>query len=63
MREFSTKVPMADTTGLLDIVGTGGDGAHTFNISTTAMFVAAAAARAWPSMAAAACRHRPAAPT
>src|SRR5450830_1160524 len=43
MREFSTKVPMADTTNLLDIVGTGGDGAHTFNISTTAMFVAAAA--------------------
>ncbi|MEG2032311.1 MAG: anthranilate phosphoribosyltransferase [Janthinobacterium sp.] len=43
MREFSTKVPMADTTDLLDIVGTGGDGAHTFNISTTAMFVAAAA--------------------
>jgi anthranilate phosphoribosyltransferase len=34
---------MADTSGLLDIVGTGGDGAHTFNISTTAMFVAAAA--------------------
>jgi anthranilate phosphoribosyltransferase len=43
MREFSTKVPMADTTNLLDIVGTGGDGAHTFNISTTSMFVAAAA--------------------
>lgn len=43
MREFSTKVPMADTSGLLDIVGTGGDGAHTFNISTAAMFVAAAA--------------------
>ncbi len=43
MREFSTKVPMADTSNLLDIVGTGGDGAHTFNISTTAMFVAAAA--------------------
>jgi len=43
MREFSTKVPMADTTNLLDIVGTGGDGAHTFNISTAAMFVAAAA--------------------
>ncbi|MBC7860089.1 MAG: anthranilate phosphoribosyltransferase [Burkholderiaceae bacterium] len=43
MREFSTKVPLADTSGLLDIVGTGGDGAHTFNISTTAMFVAAAA--------------------
>ena len=43
MREFATKVPMADTTHLLDIVGTGGDGAHTFNISTAAMFVAAAA--------------------
>ncbi|MDP9109290.1 MAG: anthranilate phosphoribosyltransferase [Pseudomonadota bacterium] len=43
MREFSTKVPMADTRNLLDIVGTGGDGAHTFNISTAAMFVAAAA--------------------
>jgi anthranilate phosphoribosyltransferase len=33
---------MADTTNLLDIVGTGGDGAHTFNISSAAMFVAAA---------------------
>lgn len=43
MREFSTKVPVADTTHLVDIVGTGGDGSHTFNISTCAMFVAAAA--------------------
>ncbi|MFT5534009.1 MAG: anthranilate phosphoribosyltransferase [Burkholderiaceae bacterium] len=43
MREFATKVPMADTTNLLDIVGTGGDGANTFNISTATMFVAAAA--------------------
>ncbi len=43
MREFSTKVPMADTRNLLDIVGTGGDGAHTFNISTASMFVAASA--------------------
>ena len=43
MREFSTKVPIADTRGLLDIVGTGGDGAQTFNISTASMFVAAAA--------------------
>ena len=43
MREFSTKVEVADTSHLVDIVGTGGDGAHTFNISTCAMFVAAAA--------------------
>lgn len=43
MREFSTKVDVADTSHLVDIVGTGGDGAHTFNISTCAMFVAAAA--------------------
>jgi anthranilate phosphoribosyltransferase len=43
MREFSTKVHVANTTHLVDIVGTGGDGAHTFNISTCAMFVAAAA--------------------
>ncbi|MGF6276039.1 anthranilate phosphoribosyltransferase [Massilia sp. UYP11] len=43
MREFSTKVPMADTSHLLDIVGTGGDGANTFNISSASMFVAAAA--------------------
>ncbi|MCX7814042.1 MAG: anthranilate phosphoribosyltransferase [Tepidimonas ignava] len=43
MREFATRVPVDDTTHLVDIVGTGGDGAHTFNISTCAMFVAAAA--------------------
>ncbi len=43
MREFSTKVHVADPTHLVDIVGTGGDGAHTFNISTCAMFVASAA--------------------
>ena len=43
MREFSTKVQVADATHLVDIVGTGGDGSHTFNISTCAMFVAAAA--------------------
>lgn len=43
MREFSTKVPMANTKHLIDIVGTGGDGAHTFNISTASMFVTAAA--------------------
>ena len=43
MREFATKVPVAHPENLLDIVGTGGDGAHTFNISTTVMFVTAAA--------------------
>jgi anthranilate phosphoribosyltransferase len=43
MREFSTKVEVADRRHLVDIVGTGGDGSHTFNISTCSMFVAAAA--------------------
>ncbi len=43
MREFATKVDVADRTHLVDIVGTGGDGSHTFNISTCSMFVAAAA--------------------
>jgi anthranilate phosphoribosyltransferase len=43
MREFALAVPIADKTHLLDIVGTGGDSSHTFNISTASMFVAAAA--------------------
>ncbi len=43
MREFARPVPVADTANLVDIVGTGGDGSHTFNISTCSMFVAAAA--------------------
>ena len=43
MREFSTKVPLVNTENMIDIVGTGGDGANTFNISTTSMFVTAAA--------------------
>jgi anthranilate phosphoribosyltransferase len=43
MREFATPVHVADRTHLVDIVGTGGDSSHTFNISTASMFVAAAA--------------------
>jgi len=43
MREFATIVDTPDPTELLDMCGTGGDGSHTFNISTAAMFVAAAA--------------------
>ena len=43
MREFATRVPVPDEPNLIDTCGTGGDGAHTFNISTAAMFVAAAA--------------------
>ena len=43
MREFATRVSVKDTGNLIDVVGTGGDGAHTFNISTAATFVCAAA--------------------
>jgi anthranilate phosphoribosyltransferase len=42
MREFARPVPVADRARLVDIVGTGGDGSRTFNISTCSMFVAAA---------------------
>jgi anthranilate phosphoribosyltransferase len=42
LREFSRPVNVADRTHLVDIVGTGGDGSHTFNISTASMFVASA---------------------
>lgn len=44
MRELATKVHIpAPRDHFVDIVGTGGDGAHSFNISTTSMFVIAAA--------------------
>jgi anthranilate phosphoribosyltransferase len=43
MREFATHVPVPDAPELIDTCGTGGDSAHTFNVSTAAMFVAAAA--------------------
>ena len=43
MREFATRVEVKDADKLIDVVGTGGDGAHTFNISTASAFVCAAA--------------------
>lgn len=43
MRELAEKVSVADASNLVDIVGTGGDGSNTFNISTASMFVVAAA--------------------
>jgi anthranilate phosphoribosyltransferase len=43
MREFATKVEVRDPDKVIDVVGTGGDGAHTFNVSTASTFVCAAA--------------------
>ncbi len=43
MREFANHVEVKDNSNFIDIVGTGGDGSHTFNISTASMFVVAGA--------------------
>ena len=43
MRELATRVTVTDPRHLVDVVGTGGDGSHTFNISTAAAFVTVAA--------------------
>jgi anthranilate phosphoribosyltransferase len=43
MRELATPVEVKDERNLVDTCGTGGDGAHTFNVSTCAAFIAAAA--------------------
>ena len=43
MREMSSRIEVSDNSNFVDIVGTGGDGSNTFNISTASMFVTAAA--------------------
>jgi anthranilate phosphoribosyltransferase len=43
MRELATPVKVPYDNRFVDIVGTGGDAAHSFNVSTTSIFVAAAA--------------------
>jgi anthranilate phosphoribosyltransferase len=43
MRDLASGVDLSNLPHVVDIVGTGGDGATTFNVSTASMFVAAAA--------------------
>src|SRR5437773_5756654 len=56
MREFSTKVEVADKTHLVDIVGTGGDSSHTLTSRPAACSSPRRPARASASTATAACR-------
>jgi anthranilate phosphoribosyltransferase len=63
MREFANHVSVPDSENLVDIVGTGGDGSHTFNISTATMFVTPLPARRSRSTAIAGYRVSRAAPT
>ena len=62
MRQFATPVHVANRQNFIDIVGTGGDGAHSFNISTTVMFVVRPPVAPSPSTATAASLPNPARP-
>src|SRR5690625_2644271 len=62
MREVARRVEV-DRDGLTDIVGTGGDGASLFNVSTASAFAPPPPACAWPSTVAARCPAAPARPT
>ena len=59
MRELATGVTVQGE-HMIDIVGTGGDGANLFNISTAACFVARPRVRRWPNTVIAPCHPSPA---